>query len=62
MYSAPSTDSKINTAEGRPNPIIPASGIPSPCISGVQFPTAAGRTGNWTTRLCHCFDDPANCE
>ncbi|PON63384.1 PLAC8 motif-containing protein [Trema orientale] len=62
MHSAPPADSKIYAAEGRPTQTIPASGIPTPCLSGVQFQAAASRTGNsWTTRLSHCFDDPANC-
>ncbi|XP_024029006.1 protein PLANT CADMIUM RESISTANCE 2 [Morus notabilis] len=54
-----------HAADGRPSPgIIPnpsmAQPYHAPYIPRLQVPAAAA-AGRWSTGLCHCCDDPANC-
>ncbi|GKV22525.1 hypothetical protein SLEP1_g32389 [Rubroshorea leprosula] len=63
-------DTHRYSAEGHPV-TIPASGVPEhspappyapPYITATtSLPRALPAQGQWTTGLCHCFDDPVNC-
>lgn len=52
-----------------PNPVPDASGLNSPNLAGTYAPpyiytvlsNSVRARGNWSTGLCHCCDDPANC-
>lgn len=57
-------------AEQYPGP-FPASGLPNisptqhyarPYVQTGSGALAHGVAGRWSTGLCHCFDDPANCK
>lgn len=57
-------------AEQYPGP-VPVSGLPNisstphyarPYVHTGSSVLAYGVAGRWSTDLCHCFDDPANCK
>ncbi|KAE8690600.1 Protein PLANT CADMIUM RESISTANCE 3 [Hibiscus syriacus] len=57
MYTSTQDHPAVRTsAHSHPSP------TPTPAIS-TAFPTRFQHhpPGDWTTGLCHCFDDPANC-
>ncbi|KAK5770623.1 hypothetical protein PVK06_046775 [Gossypium arboreum] len=51
--------------QGRPTIRNPAFSHPSPIPTPAPSDTIPTQLhhapGHWTTGLCHCFDDPANC-
>ncbi|GLT24874.1 hypothetical protein SLA2020_332210 [Shorea laevis] len=55
-------------SEGHPAP-VPASGLPdhshahpfAPPYISTSLPRTDSALGQWTTGVCHCFDDPVNC-
>ena len=63
MYpTAPDHQSEKYSSPGviqNPGLAQPAYHIAPPYISQVHVP---GTAGKWSTGLCHCCDDPANCK
>lgn len=47
-----------------PNPSVaqPANYHVPPYITRVHVPAAGGPGNKWSSGLCHCCDDPANCK
>ncbi|XP_010028478.2 protein PLANT CADMIUM RESISTANCE 2 [Eucalyptus grandis] len=69
MYPSPNEPPKYSV-EGHPGHHVPTSGYPNPMTSSVQavappYPASNfqphAAAGKWSTNLCHCCDDPANC-
>ncbi|KAH9616180.1 hypothetical protein KSS87_001432 [Heliosperma pusillum] len=67
MYTSYENTGNNNAAkytQGLPYPTAPmsiAAGQPYPSQQGYSTGRVGGLAGPWSTGLCHCCDDPANC-